>query len=265
MKKNYIVIIVLSISIGAFSQGYEFGVVHNSSYNFSVVAIPNFSTTVTTDVSDIGFAVKLPAGNFDIIDLNQFNSRTWTITEISELTLTNMGLGDGASDIFVFNLDPNQSLLDHETNDFIELVNFNISNNPTSGEIEILSNTNSIIVALEGNLYNFFNSNIDNTLTKDYYLGLVTGLESHSFSTLNINNEKFDKNQIIIYPNTTKHFFNIVSNSAINLVELFDNTGKKILSINQTNKIDVTNLASGIYFLNINFDNININRKIIIE
>ena len=62
------------LTFSGFSQGYQFGIVHNSDYNFSIVAVPDFDAT-NTDVSDIGFALMLPAGDADIINTVDFNGR----------------------------------------------------------------------------------------------------------------------------------------------------------------------------------------------
>ncbi len=74
MKQFYTLFFALLMTYPCFSQGYEFGIVSNSDYNFSIVAIPDFDGT-NTDISDIGFALMLPTGNTDIINIEQFNGR----------------------------------------------------------------------------------------------------------------------------------------------------------------------------------------------
>ena len=60
--------------------------------------------------------------------------------------------------------------------------------------------------------------------------------------------------ELIIYPNPVNNILNIISNDIINSYELFDISGRLILSENQLNKkifeIDISNLDSDIYFLN---------------
>ncbi len=69
MKHYYTFIFALLITCTAFSQTYQFGIVHNGGYSFSVVANPDFDVT-NSDVSDIGFALMLPAGNADITNIS---------------------------------------------------------------------------------------------------------------------------------------------------------------------------------------------------
>ncbi len=266
MKKIYTLILFAIISIFGYSQGYEFGIVHNSNYNFSIVAIPDFTSSGNTDISDIGFALMLPTGNNDIITVSQFNTRTWSVTEVPASTLSSFGLGDGTRDAFVFNLPPGQTLLSHTTSEQIELVNFDVSNSPTSGFLEILSNTDSIAMGLGGTVDSFYNSNIDNTVTQDYFLGLVSGQENFSFATLSIEDNTYvDLEELTIHPNPSTSYFNVITDLDIDLVELFDLTGKMVLSIKNTRTIDIEDLASGVYLSKIYYNNTYTSRKIIKE
>lgn len=105
-------IIVFLMGILCHSQSYEFGIQHNGGYNFSIVATPNFDAT-NTDISDIGFALMLPAGDANITNVSDFNGRPWGTTEITATQLTGAGLGDGTRDSFAMNLPPGQTLLSH--------------------------------------------------------------------------------------------------------------------------------------------------------
>lgn len=266
MKKIYTLILFALISIYGYSQGYEFGIVHNSNYNFSIVANPDFTSSGNTDISDIGFTLMLPAGNNDIVSVSQFNTRTWSVTEVPASTLSSFGLGDGTRDAFVFNLPPGQTLLSHTDSEQIELVNFDISNSPTSGFLEILSNTDSIAMGLGGTVDSFFNSNIDNTVTQDYFLGLISGQETYPFATLSIeDNFHLDLEEISVHPNPSTSYFEIITDLDIDLVELFDLTGKMVLSVKNDKRIEVGDLASGVYLSKVYFKNTFISRKIIKE
>jgi hypothetical protein len=266
MKKIYKAILITFFSINIYSQGYEFGIIHNSNFNFSIVAIPDFTSSGNTDISDIGFALMLPTGNSDIIGVSQFFTRTWSVTEVPASTLSTLGLGDGTRDAFVFNLPPGQTILSHTNGEQIELVNFDISNNPQSGYLEILSNNDSIAIGLGSTVDSFYNSNIDNTITEDYFLGLVSGQENFPFATLSINDAiNEDTQEITIYPNPTTSYFNIISDLEIDLVELFDLTGKMVLSSKDTTKIDITDLANGVYLSKIYYKNTYTSLKIIKE
>jgi len=60
MKHIYFSISLILLSLTTFGQGYELGLINNGDYNFSVIAVPDFDGT-DTDISDIGFALMLPA------------------------------------------------------------------------------------------------------------------------------------------------------------------------------------------------------------
>ena len=79
------------------------------------------------------------------------------------------------------------------------------------------------------------------------------------------------QNQIIVYPNPTSNFVFVKSNLNLQFVnfEIYDFNGRLVLSgkqlFNQQFSIDVSNLSSGIYILNINNSQFETNYKIIIE
>ncbi len=86
-----------------------------------------------------------------------------------------------------------------------------------------------------------------------------------------LNSESFSENSIYIYPNPSNGFVSIVSSnsdSILNLVEIFDITGKvvwckKDLEIINNNSIDLTFLNKGMYFIKITINNQSILKKII--
>jgi hypothetical protein len=79
------------------------------------------------------------------------------------------------------------------------------------------------------------------------------------------------QNQIIVYPNPTSNFVFVKSNLNLQFVnfEIYDFNGRLVLSgeelFNQQFSINVSNLSSGIYILNINNSQFETNYKIIIE
>ncbi|MBD3723955.1 MAG: T9SS type A sorting domain-containing protein, partial [Flavobacteriaceae bacterium] len=60
-----------------------------------------------------------------------------------------------------------------------------------------------------------------------------------------LSNSDFDNNKIFIYPNPTKDIINIDVKNEDVITEIYDLTGKKILTTN-TNKIDISNFNSGV-------------------
>ena len=71
-------------------------------------------------------------------------------------------------------------------------------------------------------------------------------------------------NGIVVYPNPTSDILNIITELDIN-VNVYDITGK-IIKLDHTEKqIDLSNLPSGVYFLNIIHEGNTYNKRIIKE
>ena len=97
--------------------------------------------------------------------------------------------------------------------------------------------------------------------------------ETHDYTaniTGNVNINEISEN-INVYPNPATNFINIESESNIENIVIFNITGQ-IVSISKlqnfkTSKIeiDVSNLQTGIYFLNIETENGNFVKKLIIQ
>ena len=268
MKKNYILIYLLILSICTYAQSYQFGLVHNSGYNFKVVAIPDFTSAGNTDISDIGFALVLPAGTVDAINQSSLMSgRTWTLQQFDATFLTGLGLGDGSKDVFLFNNPPGQSLISHNSGDQIDLVSFDISDMPITDEMYFLLNSDPIALGAGSVLDSFFNSNIDNTTTQDYYSGIASGMESFMFSTLDIEEQEVLATNIVLYPNPTKEFVQIKlpSNTNLEKVELHDISGKLVLSQTGNKLIKVNHLSAGVYLVTIQYEGLRAIKRLIIE
>ena len=73
-------------------------------------------------------------------------------------------------------------------------------------------------------------------------------------------------NLVNVFPNPVNSVLHINSNKDINQVKIYDITGKEVLiKSNSLQEIDVSQLYDGLYFLNIEIDNQNIVKKIIIN
>ena len=266
MKNIYTLVCFTLISIIGFAQNYEFGLVHISNYDFKVVAIPDFTSAGDTDVSDIGFTLVLPAGGVSVINqVSSLSGRTCNLSEFNAAFLTGQGLGDGTKDVFQFNIPPGQSLFSHTTGQQIDLVSFQISNNPTTDEMYFLLNTDPIATGSGGVLDSFYNSNIDATTTQDYFSGIATGMESFPFSSLSVNEYDELKQGILIYPNPTKEYINISTSLALDKVEIYDLLGNHILNTLETTQIKVKHLPTGIYLIKVYATIGTLTKKIVIE
>lgn len=73
--------------------------------------------------------------------------------------------------------------------------------------------------------------------------------EMSSFNELNLAKTK-------VYPNPATDYINIESDYSIRTFEIYNNLGQKFDSqLTNNNSIDVSQLASGVYFISINFEN----------
>nr|WP_321227192.1 T9SS type A sorting domain-containing protein [uncultured Psychroserpens sp.] len=265
MKHFYILIFTILLSATAFAQNsYQFGIINNSGYNFSVVATPNFDPTGNTDISDIGLALMLPDGNIDVTNVSQFNGRMWTANEVPAATLTGFG-GDGTEDAFVMNLAPGQTLLSHTSGQAIVLFSFDVSNMPTNGAIRILTNTDPIALGFGGAVDSFYNANIDGTSTQNYFNGLTSGQESFSFDTLGIEENTLAETTVSIDPNPASEFINIRTSAQVDRIDLFDITGKKVMSTTQKEHIKVNHLPIGVYLLKVYSARGSFTKKVVIN
>jgi hypothetical protein len=257
MKRTYTFIILLLIAFTGFAQNYEFGIVQNTAFNFSVVAIPNIASTVTTDVSDIGFTLLLPAGTADVINGTPFNGRTWTTNEVTAAQLTGLDLGDGARDAFVMNLSPNATPIVHTAGQQFVLISFDVSNAPSSGLLEILSNTDPIAVGLGGAADSFYNVNLDGpggaAGTTNQFTGLASGIENFSFDTLAIETQLLDDLEFTVYPNPTQDYFSVKgATSKIELLEIFTINGQKVMALKAGfENVNINRLNAAIYFIKV--------------
>ncbi|WP_397362562.1 T9SS type A sorting domain-containing protein [Olleya sp. R77988] len=262
MKTFYSTILLLFISVLSLAQAYTYGIVSTGNFDFKIVAIPDFSAS--TDASDMGFALVLPAGSDDIINATSLlAARTWQVQQFDAAFLTGQGLGDGTKDVFLFNNPPGQSLIAHNAGDQIDLVYFSLSTMPSNGEIAFLDNSDPIAIGASGVLDSFYNSNIDNTSTQDYFGGLAAGLENFMFSTLGVVEAEMLEASITIYPNPTVDSITIKASAKIESAVLFDITGKIVLNQKLPETMDLSKLPSGVYLLQLKTNRTTVTKRVV--
>ncbi|MDG1476789.1 MAG: T9SS type A sorting domain-containing protein [Vicingaceae bacterium] len=100
----------------------------------------------------------------------------------------------------------------------------------------------------------------------DHLLGLYkNGSTSPCDTNYSVGIEKKDiNNEIKIYPNPSKTKFQIITNTQIKSIDLFNIDGRKILTT-KNNEIDIEKLSKGIYILKVHLQNGTQIRKIIKE
>ena len=190
-------------------------------------------------------------------------ARAWTLQQFDATFLSGLGLGDGTKDVFQFNLPPGQSLVSHTSGQMIDLVSFQVSNMPITGEMRIMLNTNPIAQGAGGVLDSFYNSNIDGTTTQDYYSGLSSGMESFSFATLGIETLAINDFSVNVYPNPATEYITISASKTIDKIEVYDMLGKLAIRGNNTNTIHINHLQNGVYLMKIYSGDTSITKKIV--
>ena len=263
MRTLYTLILVILIS-PCRAQNYDLGLVHLGGYDFKIVAVPDFDSSGSTDVSDVGFTLMLPAGASDAVNAGSIlPGRTWSITEFDAAFLSGLSLGDGTLDAFQFNMPPGQSLVAHTSGQQIDLVSFQVSNMPSSGQMSFLLNSDPIAMGAGGVLDSFYNSNIDNTSTQDYFNSPAPGLDSFNFETLSTEAFEMELNSFKMYPVPADDSLWITGNFNIEKISIYDLNGKLLLEDKNTEVIDVRSLSSGFYAVHINTAGGIITRKMV--
>lgn len=116
---------------------------------------------------------------------------------------------------------------------------FSLSGNPNLQSICCDANE-TIYVQNACNFFDYINTNITTN---------CSGLN------LSIENSEFTENRISLFPNPTSNILNIESKSVIDSISVTDINGRFVATnLYDSNKIDVQNLQSGIYFLKITYD-----------
>ena len=92
----------------------------------------------------------------------------------------------------------------------------------------------------------------------DYNPAIITNTFTSTF-VQTLQNDVFEKEHISVYPNPAETILKIVNNNnlmTLESIEVFDMMGKNIFSKTaDLETIDVSKLASGLYFLKINSNN----------
>lgn len=142
--------------------------------------------------------------------------------------------------------------------------------------------SNAVLLANGANTYSWSNGqtfpaiNVSPTVTSTYsVVGTTTnGCQNTSSITVNVNSCTFLKQNMAdkyfeIFPNPTSGKFTINAFENVTEIMLFNLLGELILktelSANETKQIDISEKASGVYFLKFNMDGIIVTRKLIKE
>jgi hypothetical protein len=155
--------------------------------------------------------------------------------------------------------------------------------NGTNGNIVVTNDIGLNQIFQQHNIVQMFQAFTSNSLNRYYYIrssncnlqNLKTALQNYAavIQTVDyvsaaylLNNDTFNKNKTLIYPNPFQNELKIETIKTITVYKLIDISGKIIADC--TSKIDfdnyISNLNDGLYFLQLNYDdNTNSSHKII--
>ena len=142
--------------------------------------------------------------------------------------------------------------------------------NATTGD-NLVDNVEQIVIdtPIAGRIYTVQVSNkgnlvddLGNPSTQNYAL-IITGLDSNYLANSDISADKL----VIVYPTKTSDIITILIPKGGKSIEIFDLTGKSILktAAKSFQTIDVSNLAKGVYIVNVKTENGIVSNKIIKE
>ena len=273
--KNTIRIFILSFTLLLVSQlkaqdGYTYTLMHNGGYSFTVQAVPNASANnFATSVQSYGFTIILPDG-----------------VTIDTGAATSLGSGAGATFfdgtnvamptidgyLITETLGSPAALPAPSAATNTNIYTFTVNGSPTAGEMKVLEN-NSALANTVTPLKSFMQADmIDNGMAEfvnvvDPNAAAVSGMSTFDFNTLSVEEEN-ELSGLSLYPNPASDIVQIqVPNGIQDIeIEVFDNAGKQIaMQLSPDNTIDVSNIASGLYLINITSNDIKTTKKLIVK
>ncbi len=100
------------------------------------------------------------------------------------------------------------------------------------------------------------------------YYGRANILDQITVEDQALSSPSFDKSALKVYPNPTKNILNISYNQEISNIEIFNLVGQRVVTISpnaNTGQVDMSNLASGAYFVKVTSNNVSNTVKVIKE
>lgn len=266
MKKIYILICLLSISLNAQTAGAGFTDIDGNFYPSVIVGNQEWMTTnlrvtlgtmVTVNVNSPMYGSSTPlyfpyAGNryynWNAIGNTTFENG-WHVPTMNEWS-TLIANSGGTSSLF--------------NNGFFDTGSYQVGYNTNLNSYTITNFDNTAVFwtidLLTGGSARCteFTSN-----SQQYGQRLKTiGLAVRLVKNTSLSTNQIDKSKASVYPNPVQNQLNVESQEIINNIEIFDLLGKQIL-VSEEKSIDVSGLQSGIYLLKITTNNGILTQKII--
>ena len=236
-----------------FAQNYDFTLLRNSDFNFTIAAVSLFDSGSYAPVtSGYGFVLILPQGVTFTVDQVLPSGTDERVEFVPGTSVSTIDPSMADKDIFSITTENDgASINPHANAEQIPLVTITVNGNPFAGEIRLLDNNSILATGLPGvfDAYFFVDVN-DSSLFPNEYNGL-TGTEVHSFQALSLDDSVVSEDAIVLHPNPFSDTLYIESSLEIEGIELFDVKGKLVFEGKATRELSLGHLQQGIYMLTV--------------
>ncbi|KAA1245750.1 T9SS type A sorting domain-containing protein [Aquimarina sp. RZ0] len=261
MKKTLLIFAILMFGIESniAQSNYDFTLSQDDIYQFTVSAVSTFdSGTDVPNLEAFGFTIMLPPGAS--IDMGSLDFKLLQLGSLTQITDSSLGANDPIETRDAWQVASNTGtavIPSHPVGEVIDLVTFNVLGNPSSGEIRLLSNTEVPASNVSPVLDAFFNIDVTGGNSAGDQFSELTGDVNFLFFPLS--NPDIVTSDFSITPNPTNGRFTInlldgIVNPSIKIMDIKGRYVKTVKTIfnPQSIAVDASNLASGIYIIDIN-------------
>ncbi|WP_298902927.1 T9SS type A sorting domain-containing protein [uncultured Psychroserpens sp.] len=255
--KMVVILVMSMLSTKSISQNYDFTLIQNSDYSFTVAAVSQFDSGGFAPITQsYGFVLVLPDGVTITIDQVFPAGTSETITPIPGANVAGLDPSMADKDLFLITTDTSGGTLSaHGSGEVIPLVSITVNGTPTSGEIRLLENDSNLAShpAINGSLDAFMQVDItdDSMVNFTNEFNIISGTKSYSFDTLSTEEVEAQVLDVSLYPNPAQDEVFLRGNiNALIGIEIYDINGKRMLSqIESFERIDVSQLEAAVYLL----------------
>jgi hypothetical protein len=217
------------------------------------------STTSTALFRTFIFGTNASAGT-NIVGI-QFDPATNELSGLASL------ISGGTQGFFGFNLGPSDADLILPADTWFTI---GCSYNSVTGEIRwktsfndtslVFNNPGNVITGMLPTEINFLTfGTAGNTIATNYTIDNYKSKASATDQLLGLDDVELVTTNISLVPNPANNVITLTTDTSIKAITVFNNLGQLVLTkrsnFSQTNEIDISNLNSGIYIMNINSEN----------
>lgn len=245
------------------TDGYTYTLIDNGSFSYTIAAVPNTTgSNFATSVQSYGFTIILPDGITASITSSSGNGAGATFFDGS-------AVGQSSIDGYLITetLGSPVSLPEPANGTASPMVTIQLNGAPTSGTISILENDSALATTVVP-LKSFMSADmVDDgiaifTPVVDASASGVSGDSSITFTTLSTPEEIVSNFSIYPNPATDNLYINQINN--LIKVEVINMNGQLVFTKeNNLEKINVSRLQSGMYFLKVYTENGSSSKKFI--